>query len=397
MATERRAWPAIGYEERPWQRDGGEIASRRELARSRGPYRAAVVPRITDLTPDLPGRSLAAADDASNELTRFDAEFGAVAAPFSAILLRSESASSSEVEHITASARQVALAELGASDSPNARLVVANAQAMRAAVDLSDRLDTHAVIEMHRALLGESQAGITGGWRERQVWIGGGSIAPHTAEFVPPHAEHVPALMGDVMAFARRTDLPVLVQTAIAHAQFETIHPFPDGNGRTGRALVQGMLRAGRVTRHVTVPVSAGLLGDLQGYYDALCAYREGRLEPIVDLMADASFLAVANGRRLIGDLRSARAHWDDAVRARADSSAHRLKDLLLRQPVVQTKLVAAELAVSEVAAQTSIDRLVEAGVLVQAGGGARYRRWAAPDVLAALDAFGQRARRGFR
>src|SRR5262249_56504813 len=92
---------------------------------------------------------------------------------------------------------------------------------------------------------------------------------PHGAAFVPPHYERVPDAMRDLMSFVRRDDLPVLAHAALAHAQFETIHPFVDGNGRTGRALVHAMLRARGVTRNVTVPVSAGLLTDTDAYFAA--------------------------------------------------------------------------------------------------------------------------------
>jgi Fic family protein len=94
--------------------------------------------------------------------------------------------------------------------------------------------------------------------------------------FNPPHHDHVPVLIDDLVAFARRTDIPLLTQAAVAHAQFETIHPFPDGNGRTGRALIHSMLRGHGLTHNVTVPVSAGLLTDTSAYFDALTAYREG-------------------------------------------------------------------------------------------------------------------------
>ncbi len=390
----RDLWPAAEYESHPWQRADDEVASRRQRRAARGPYRAAVPPKIATRRVDLPSEVLALAEDASHELGRFDAELGNITAPFAAILLRTESASSSEVENLTSSAKQVALAELGDSSSANARLVVANVRAMNAAIELSDRLDTRAVIAMHRALLEEQQPHTTGAFRQEQVWIGGGSLSPHQAQFVPPHHEHVPTLMEDVMRFARRTDLPVLVHCAIAHAQFETIHPFTDGNGRTGRALLQGMLRAGRVTRNVSVPVSAGLLHDLEGYFAALTAYRSGELEPMIRALSEASFAAIVNGRRLVADLQGTRARWDEAATARVDSSMHRLKDALLRQPVVSTRSVAEALAISAVAAQTSIDRLVIAGVLTQAGGGRRNRRWQASEVLTALDAFGARAKR---
>ena len=130
--------------------------------------------------------------------------------------------------------------------------------------------------------------------------------------------------MADVVSFARRTDVPVLAQTAIAHAQFETIHPFPDGNGRTGRALLQGMLRHGRLTRNVTVPVSAGLLHDIDRYFRALTEYRAGRPDAIVAAVAEASFAAVQNGRALVDDIQAAAKRWDSQIIARSDSSVHR-------------------------------------------------------------------------
>ncbi len=390
------AWPAVAYESHPWERAGDEYASRRAVRAARGPYRAAVPPHIATATVALSPEVAASADDASAELVRFDADVGAIAAPFASILLRTESASSSEVENLTSSAKHLALAELGVSRSGNAQLVVANVRAMNAAIAMSEHLDEAAILAMQEALLGDSAPQHVGRFRDQQVWIGGGGISPHGATFVPPHHDHVPALMADLVAFADRTDVPVLIQAAIAHAQFETIHPFPDGNGRTGRALLHSMLRRGGLTREVTVPVSAGLLRDTGAYFDALSAYREGDPDPIVSRVADASFAAITNGRQLVADIRAAAARWDDVVTARRHSSVHRIKRLLLQQPVINAKTAAAQIGVSEVSAQAAIDRLVDAGVLVQITSGSRNRLWQATEILAALDEFAARARRRF-
>ncbi|APF41221.1 Fic family protein [Neomicrococcus aestuarii] len=361
---------------------------------ARGDYQAAVPPFISDIQVSLPSETIALADDASQELARFDAEVGTIAAPFASILLRSESASSSEVENLTSDAKQVALAEIGRSKSGNAKMVVANVRAVTAAIGLSERLDESSIITMHDALLRDVAPEFTGDWRQQQVWIGGGSISPHSVSFVPPHHSRVPELMADLVRFCTRTEIPVLIQAAIAHAQFETIHPFPDGNGRTGRALIQGMLRHGGLTRNVTVPVSAGLLSGTKAYFEALNEFRTGNPTAIVTVVAEASFAAVQNGRGLVRDIQSAAARWDSAVMARSDSSVHKVKSYLLRQPVVDSKTIATELQISEVAAQNAIDRLVDAGVLSQISAGKRNRLWQAPEILAALDAFGDRARR---
>jgi fido (protein-threonine AMPylation protein) len=97
------------------------------------------------------------------------------------------------------------------------------------------------------------------------------------------------------------------------------IHPFPDGTGRTGRALVHAQLRHKGLTRNVTLPVSAGLLTDTDAYFAALSAYREGDLLAIVEQFSRAAFAAVTNGH-LVDDLRAIRAGWDDRVVARRDS-----------------------------------------------------------------------------
>jgi len=389
------SWLPVTYEAHPWNRTGDEIASRRQLRTLRGEYLAAVPPLIARASVALEADVIAAADEASHALTRFDAETGAITAPFASILLRSESAASSEIENLTAGAKQVALAEIGAARSHNARLVVANARAMDAAIRLSGSLDEAAVIAMHDALLRDSAPQHVGGWRREQVWIGGGGLSPHRAEYVAPHHRRVPRLMSDLLDFADRADVPILAQAAIAHAQFETIHPFPDGNGRTGRALLHAMLHRGGLTQNVTIPVSAGLLHNPRSYFDALTDYRQGDVDAVVRALTDAVFAAVRNGRTLVADIRAARDAWSDTVRARADSSVHRALDALTAQPVVTAKTLARALAVSEVTATATITRLVDAGVLVQIGGNTRYRIWQAPEITDALDAFAERARRG--
>nr|WP_206442977.1 Fic family protein [Candidatus Protofrankia californiensis] len=208
---------------------------------------------IADRTSLIPAAATALADEASSAIVRFDAELGAATASFASVLLRCESASSSRIENLPSGAKAIALAELGSTDERNATAIVGNVAAVKAALDLADRLDQGAILAMHSALMTRHAPRIAGRWREEQVWIGGDSYGPHAAAFVPPHHRHVPALMDDLARFISRTDLPSLSQAAIAHAQFETIHPFPDGNGRTGRALIHGMLRGHGLTRNVTV------------------------------------------------------------------------------------------------------------------------------------------------
>jgi Fic family protein len=388
-------WPPVSWEELAWvPRIRPDQVSATLRKRHAGPYRSAVAPGIAELPLPLPADVLALSEEAAVEVARFDAELGSEVAPFASVLLRSESTSSSKIENLTSGAKAIALAELGSREKRNATEIVGNVAAMRAALELADRLDGPAILAMHAALMGGHEAEIAGRWREEQVWIGGDSYGPHGAMFVPPRYEHVPALVEDLVVFTRRTDLPLLAQAAVAHAQFETIHPFVDGNGRTGRALIHALLRGHGLTRNVTVPVSAGLLTNTGGYFEALTAYRAGDIGPIIERLAEASFAATANGRVLVNELRRIRASWDGEIAARRDSAAWRLADLLLRQPVVDAVTVATELEISPQNVQRAIAPLVEGGVLTEFTGFRRNRMWQSREVLRELDAFAARAGR---
>ena len=386
-------WPALAWEERPWRSAlPPDLLSRSAREALRQPYRAAVAPPIADLDVRLPRAAAAAAEDASAAIRDFDAETLGDVAPFAAILLRSESASSSQIENLTSGAKQIALAELGEDTRRNAVQVVGNVHAMQAAIALSRTIDGPAILAMHRALLEGSDPAAAGHWRTEQVWVGGTGYSPHGAAFVAPHPDRVPAAIDDLVAFAQRDDIPPLVHAALTHAQFETIHPFPDGNGRTGRALIHALLRRRGLTRSVTVPVSAGLLVDTSAYVDALTAYRAGEPATIVLELARAAHDAVANGRILLADLRAARDEWRTRIRARSDSSAWPLVDLVLRQPVINTATVQRELGISHTNAMRAIERLVTAGALTEVGGRRRSVLWQSTQVLTALDGFAARA-----
>jgi Fic family protein len=385
---------AVTYENVRWEPQGTPYAS---AARPKyGIYHPAVPSSIADLVLDLPPSVFAGAESAGHEITRFDAELGGEIAPFAAVLLRSESAASSQIENLTASARAIAEAELpGGKATRNAELIVANTAAMQAAVALSDTVDADAILAMHRALMVNGPRHRLGEFRTEPVWIGGGST-PIGATFVGPRHEVVPGAIGDLIAFAQRADVPTLPQIAVGHAQFETIHPFTDGNGRTGRALVQAMLRNKGLTRQVTVPVSAGLLADTGAYFAALTSYRDGDAAPIVERFSQATVLAIANGRQLVADLRDIREAWNDVITARSDSAVWKVADLLTRRAVVNAALLAQELGIESTNAHRYLNPLTDAGILVETSSGPRNRVWRSPEVLAALDAFADRAgRRG--
>ena len=382
----------IGYEELRWEPQ--QVSRAGAGGRAYGIYRPAVPAMIADLTMELPSGVLADAESAVREITRFDAELGGEIAPFAAVLLRSESAASSQIENLTASARAIAEAELpGGQAKRNAELIVANTAAMQAALKLSDTINADSILAMHRALMVGQPRHTPGRFRLEPVWIGAGAT-PVGAIFVGPRHELIPAAITDLADFISRMDMPALPQIAIAHAQFETIHPFTDGNGRTGRAMAHAMLRNKGLTRQITVPVSAGLLADTDAYFAALTDYRNGDPTPIVECFIHATLRAIANGRQLVSEIRDIRNNWNDDITARSDSAIWKVADLLTRRPVVNAALLARELGIDTANAHRYLTPLTDAGILVESTNQRRNRIWRSPEILAALDAFAQRAGR---
>ena len=408
MATDTHAAavlvPPVQFEEQTWKPRAPELYSRAEVLRQTGRYRSTITPAIADVQLHIPTAVAADAEDATRALTDFDGyaqralgiDHPALA-PMSAILLRTESASSSQIEMLTTSARQLALAEIDEGDTQNAGEVIGNVRAMEAALALSEHIDAASILDMHRELLRPSRSlgAHAGRFREELVWIGKGNAGPREASFIAqPHAR-VPGSIDDLVAFAGRADLPVIPHVAITHAQFETIHPFVDGNGRTGRALAQSMLRNLGVTRHTTIPMSAGLLVNTETYFDALSAYREGDAGPIIARFADASRYAASSGRTLVDGLAGQLERSRELLAGlRSQSRAWDVLPLLVGQPVVNARYLKRVLGWGDMTVTRALDALTERGVLVERSGKRRNRVWEHRGILGVLDDYAEQIRR---
>ena len=317
--------------------------------------------------------------------------------PMSAVLLRTESSSSSQIENLTAGARQLALAELKETLSQNATIIVANVRALEAALRLASELDESSILSMHRALLinqpgWEDHAGV---YRTELVWVGGGRSSPRAAQHVAAQSERIAPAMKDLMQFSGRDDIPLLAQTAIAHAQFETIHPFVDGNGRTGRALVQSMLRGKGLITNATAPISAGLLRDTNAYFASLTSYRQGNAAPIVRQFAEASRYAAITGKKLVTDLAAEQESARQKLGTlRKQAGAWRVLPHLIAQPVINAAYLQSHLGMNAMSAGRALTQLTDAGVLREATGLRRNRVWQQPETLSILDGYAASIRR---
>jgi Fic family protein len=323
------------------------------------------------------------------------------------ILLRAESVASSRIEGLEIGARRLLRAEAlrsmrEASSDVTAAEVLGNIDAMLYSVGqigAGDEITVELILEIHRRLLtGTWLDTHAGGFREVQNWIGGSDYNPCAADFVPPPHEFVVGLMEDLCAFCNADELPAVAQAAIAHAQFETIHPFVDGNGRTGRALIHLVLRRRGLAPRVLPPVSLVLATLARDYVGGLTAFRHvgsatspkaiAGVNRWVATFAGACTRSVEDASSFESRASSLEAQWRERLGPiRANSATDLMVRRLAGAPVLTAESAAALLGRTFKPANDAIQRLVEAGILHQITIGRRNRAYEAPEVIDAFTA----------
>lgn len=331
------------------------------------PVRAWQPDPLVDLSwdPSLP--TVRQAERSAAALTRVADRLPPNWEPLARLLLRAEGVASSYVEGVRAALADVAAAEVdGDASSAPAAWVADNlhvvteslADARRGPLTVADLHRWHTRLMAH----GQLPADMCGAFRTTQGWVGGST--PLDAAFVPPPAELVPPLMEDVVAFANRFDLDPVTQAAVLHGQFETVHPYGDGNGRMGRVLV-GWLLVRRTDAAVPPPVSVVIARDPGGYLSGLHRYRTGAVDSWVGWFAGVVERAAAATLTLIEDIGRLLEGWTDQLAGlRADATARRLVPLLPEVPVLSAPLAADRLGVSAPAARTALGELLDRGIL---------------------------------
>ncbi|WP_431804747.1 Fic family protein [Microbacterium sp. bgisy203] len=270
--------------------------------------------------------------------------------------------------------------------------MVAGAAALNALVESagqSGRIERSDLVRAHAALMRDDpdEGPYAGTVREDQNWIGGSDHSPLGAIYVPPPADLLDELLDDLIAFANRDDLPTLLQATVAHAQFESIHPFGDGNGRIGRALIGAILRRRGVTTNTVVPVASGLLARRDGYFDALGDYREGNLTPLLSVMLTSATVAAEEGRVSVQRIKELPADWAERTGARRGSTAAALLPAFFDNPVMNADEVEQIVGTAAQSVYTALARLEADGIVQEITGRKRNRVWAATDLMGELTA----------
>ena len=295
---------------------------------------------------------------------------------------------SSAIEGLRATATDVALAEAAHESQSIAAWVADNLGVVAQAFSTPAPLTIEMLFDWHTRLMEHSPNiadHLVGAWRDVLGWVGGPN--PKLAAHVAAPAETIPKLMADLAAFINRDDLDPVTQAAIAHAQFETVHPFADGNGRIGRVLI-GWITKTRLEIGVPPPVSLQIARDIGGYQSGLTLYRNDMVETWIRWFAEAMDRSAEDSSIVMGLIADIQQRWREQVKElRADSAARKLVEHLPTMPVLSAAMAANSLNISDQAARLGLEALAARGIVselerVSATTGRPTRWWAAEQLL---------------
>ncbi|MEO6822239.1 MAG: Fic family protein [Candidatus Nanopelagicales bacterium] len=375
-----------------WQYDPALYAPARY--RKACAYDAFIPELLADFAEPLSTDAVAAVSDAETAIHALNARSRPALAPLARLLLRTESIASSTVEGMQLNGRDLARAEAraeaGGKTGPDAREILSNIDAMELAVEEASStrdVTVEVVSDIHRALMSDpSRARIAGVVRTDQNWIGGNDYNPCGAAFVPPPPERLDALLSDMCDAMTVQSLPPLVQAALVHAQFETIHPFADGNGRTGRALIHVVLRRRGLALAYVPPISVELAVNKSRYIDGLTRFRDGDVDGWITQFAAATAQAAGLAQSYLGAVEELQAAWREQLTGilapRADAAAWRVIDALPAHPVITLPVAVAATQRTKAVVNQALGQLEAAGVLIRLTQGERNRAWEAHGLL---------------
>jgi Fic family protein len=375
-----------------WEGNPGAPGGRRGRASFR--YQAFVPDLIAALDPAVSFDVAAAATEAEHAIRALNERASSRGLEsIGPLLLRSEAVASSRIEGYQVSTLNLARALVDPrSARGSARIVAANVSAMEEAIARADEPEPITAADLgaiHETLMANEPHAAPGHVRDVQSWLGGRLDNPLGADFVPPPPGELGGLLDDLAAFLARTDLPPVAQAAIAHAQFETIHAFIDGNGRVGRCLIHVVLRRAGVAPRYVPPVSIVMAARPTSYVSGLVGFREGRIAEWVGSFSDACALAAAHAAQLGDDVANLQGDWTRrAGRPRAGSAAARLIALLPAQPIVSAPTIRAAIGTSQQRALAGLKWLADAGVVRQISEGTYDRQFAATELFDLVTAF---------
>lgn len=315
--------------------------------------------------------------------------------PLARLLLRTESIASSKVEGMQLGVRDLARAEArvesGGKAGPTALEVLSNIDAMVLAIEDATTVEGFSIDQVtaiHSRLMERAEnRHIAGKVRTRQNWIGGNDYNACGADFVPPPPEEVPALLDDLCQAINDNIHSPLVQAALVHAQFETIHPFDDGNGRTGRALIHVVLRKRNVAPHYVPPISVAIAGTKSRYVDGLTRFRGEEVASWIEYFAGAAARSAFLAKAYVAKVEELKASWIERLKSRpnaprAGATVWSVVDALPAHPMITVSVAAERTGRSKPSVNQAFEELQNAGILLPLSQARMNRTWEVAGLL---------------
>ena len=381
------------YVERRWVGDPGGYGPRR--ARASFTYKAYVPDEIAAMQLIAPFETYEQITAAESAIATLNSDpcVGGLEA-IGPLLLRSEAIGSSAIEGYQLSQRNLARALVDPRTAKGiARVVASNVVAMEEAIAIGEKeepLTTADILSIHRTLMANEKKAQPGEFRQEQNWIGGRiPTSPIDARYIPPPETEVRRLIDDLVAFMNRGDLPPTAQAAIAHAQFETIHPFIDGNGRVGRCLIHIVLRRRVAPCRFVPPVSIVLAARPDAYIEGLVGYRDGLVAQWCTSFATALERAARLAVDLARDVQLLADQWyERAGRPRRDSAAARIIPVLPAQPITSAAIMRGAINARHQRALEGLKVLEASGVVRRISDSPWDQQYAADELFELLERY---------
>lgn len=373
----------ITYEERMYSvHDSLVYISRRNQKLVKNSYQSPILHDLSNIEIQLDNNLQSLLFEAIEELSKLDGFIKDKLNGFPMIVLRSESLSSAQIEHYHASNRNIAAAQIRPTKNKETNIIKNNLESLVLFLKEENKIDKETIVKINSKIMDDESVDI----RTKVNWIGESNSIPHTADFVPPHPEYLDKNINEFISFCKRDDIHPLVQAAFAYAYFETIHPFIDGNGRTGRIFIQVLLKEKNYLDELYVPFSMGLIKNDKKHIEALNEFRKGNYRSIIKLFLENSLGFVPIIYKILKDLIAIKDRWLSKISARSDALAWKIIDELIYQPVVSVNYIKEKYQINDQAVRNNFNILEKADIINKIGNSKRNVMYEAKEIISLID-----------
>lgn len=348
-------------------------------------YDSAIIKDLSNIKIELSAQTQKLLEDSSYELAKLDGYIKDKIKGFPIILLRTEALSSTQIEHYSASNRNIAKAQILKSNNKESNLIKDTLETLIDTLyndELKITLDN--LVRLNKQVLNDDSINI----RNKVNWIGKQGSLPQEALYVPPHPRLIEKNLNEFIEFCKRDDINPLVQSALAHAYFEIIHPFDDGNGRVGRIIMMMILKEKLYLENMFLPISSGLVKNTTSYIEALNDFKDGNYESIINLVLENTISLIPQIYETLFKITNIKESWKQRLTARQDAFAWTILDELIIQPVISVNYLKNKYKVNDQAIRNNIETLIKCNVISKVGSGSRNVVYEAKEILEVLDKF---------